>query len=131
MTGISFEAAEDQYSSMGYWSCSECGSEFFGGGKAMHRKSCSKTGYTGLVYHYTQTEVKQWNAEVMKKGYAAHLPLSPVGLSDFLLKEAISQGKLTLDQVKDITARYAESVNPSLVSALMTRLDELLAIPKY
>ena len=45
--------------SYGLWKCPACGASFYGGGKAMHEKGCSRTGYDGLEYHFGPKQVEQ------------------------------------------------------------------------
>jgi predicted nucleic acid-binding Zn-ribbon protein len=111
----------------GYWECPECGSEFFGGGSAIHRKGCSKNGYEGLTYLYSQKEEDRWHEEVLERGFAANLPLSPNGLADYFLKRSISGGTITCGKVRQITEKYVMSINPKHLSGIMERLEELIA----
>ena len=55
--------------SYGWWECPECGNKFYWGGRAMHKKGCSKTDYSGLIYHYSRKEM-----EGALKDYAPNSP---------------------------------------------------------
>jgi len=112
--------------SYGYWICPECGSEFAGGGSAIHKRGCSKKGYEGLMYQYSHAERNRWNEEVLSKGFLANLPLSPNGLAKHFLVEAIAKRAITPDQVRTITTEYVTSLDVSLLPAIMERLEELL-----
>lgn len=73
----------------GFWECPECKSQFSSGGGAIHSRDCSKKNrlgyeaYVGLTYYYTQAEIDTWEESYERNGYAAHLPLSPAGLSNY------------------------------------------------
>ena len=58
------------------WECPECGNKFYGGGRAMHKKGCSKPDYSGPIYHYSRKEM-----EGALKDYA---PNSPQGFIEKL-----------------------------------------------
>ena len=62
-----------------------------------------------------------------EKGFMAHLPLSPSGLSDFLLLKAVSVGELDQREIKHITENYISSINPKHLSAIMAKLDFLFS----
>lgn len=64
--------------SYGYYICETCGSKFFGGGRAIHNRDCSKAneGYNCCVYMFGPEEVK----------YIKRLGYSPNGPFDLTLE---------------------------------------------
>lgn len=44
--------------SYGFFKCAVCGSEFYGGGRAMHKDGCSSTNYDTCEYHFGDKQVK-------------------------------------------------------------------------
>lgn len=49
--------------SYGYYRCQGCGSTFYAGGKALHKRECSTLGYDNCVYVIgpkTVEAVKEW-----------------------------------------------------------------------
>lgn len=45
--------------SYGYWRCRECDNSFYGGGEALHKNSCSQSGYDSCNYCYGDAEIKR------------------------------------------------------------------------
>ena len=58
----------------GLFTCPDCGSEFYGGGPAMHDEGCSVKGYDGLTYSFGPKEMES----IKSLGYS---PLGPVSLT--------------------------------------------------
>lgn len=45
--------------SYGFYVCLECKSSFYGGGRALHYKGCSKEGYSECEYHFGDEQVEE------------------------------------------------------------------------
>lgn len=116
--------------SYGYYECPECGSTFYGGGRSIHRPGCTRTDYVGTTYHYSKDEYDRWLEEVRERGYCANLPLSPRGLSNHFLLNALNGRdalcSLDLDEVKAITEKYVASVSEEMIPDIMKNLDNLV-----
>ena len=64
------------------WRCPECGNTFYGGGRAIHKDSCSQTGYEKcicVIGPKIVARVKEW---AKTEGKERQVPLSPVSLHD-------------------------------------------------
>ena len=92
----------------------------------MHRDGCPSKGYENTDYHYSTKEERLWKKEVKEKGFVAHLPLSPAGLSDFFLKQAISKGEITPEGIKQTTSNYVNSLSPESWEGINRRLEALI-----
>jgi len=42
--------------SYGYYECPKCEAAFYGGGEALHRKSCTEKGYGNCIYAFGPNE---------------------------------------------------------------------------
>ncbi len=92
----------------------------------MHRDGCPSKGYDNADYYYSPKEERLWKREAKEKGFVAHLPLSPTGLSDFFLKQAISKGEITPEGIKQTTANYVNSLSPESLAGINQRLEALI-----
>lgn len=122
---MQYKFDESSTISYGYFECLECGSTFYGGGPAIHESGCTQSGYTQIIYHYSPKELERWGREVLTRGFAANLPLSPNGLSDHLLEQAIASQSFSREQIRNITEAYVRSINADRLPAIMERLEEL------
>lgn len=71
----------DHTMSTGYWS-HDCGSEFFGGGEALHNPGCPIKDYEGCIYNFGPKEVeraKEW-ATTHDEDYPTPLGVVTVGI---------------------------------------------------
>lgn len=123
---VEFRLDQESTGHYGTWVCPECHSHFYGGGEAIHESGCSRSGYSGLIYKYTTSELNAWREKVQECGYATKLPLSPMGLADHLLMESITGGIMSVDEIRVITERYVRSVDESRLPIILSRLDKLI-----
>lgn len=54
--------------SYGYYRCPACRAEFYGGGKAMHEKSCAQTGYEACILVIGDKQVEEVLEKASKHG---------------------------------------------------------------
>jgi hypothetical protein len=76
---VLYDPEERSTEEYGFWECPECQNTFFGGGTALHKKSCSRKGYDSLIYHFGAEEIRA-QKEREAEGYGEGN--SPVGFRE-------------------------------------------------
>ncbi len=90
MMVMRFEFDQDIDRSYGVWTCDDCGTKFYGGGRALHNEDCPATdqGYDSCVYHFGPVEAKAIINSRTGRG-----PVSPRDLTKEIVLE-LTEGNL-------------------------------------
>jgi hypothetical protein len=56
---VKLEYNPEEQSSVGYYRCPDCRSEFYGGGAAAHRSTCTRKGYDGLTHVFGPKQIQK------------------------------------------------------------------------
>ena len=59
MNNLKLEYNPEEDSSVGFYRCPECRSEFFGGGRAIHRSTCTREGYDGITHVFGEKYIEK------------------------------------------------------------------------
>jgi hypothetical protein len=76
------EFSKESDISYGFWKCPNCRAQFYGGGPAVHDKSCSKTGYAGCIYVIGPKVIEAIKAWARTYGDDAKDTLNGISLND-------------------------------------------------